>query len=254
MHPFTIVSLRGLGLGVAAATGVWLATLPLPMAAGSQVVGPAEVLDGDTLTVGGLRVRLHGADAPESGQQCGAADGGQWPCGAEAAARLAGLVAGASVTCTTTERDLYGRVIAACSAGGRDLGATMVREGLAWAYVAFSDAYVEAEAAARAAGRGIWQGPAQVAWDWRRDPWQAASGTTSQPGAEPAPVPEAVVRVEAEGCRIKGNIGSGGARIYHMPASPWYDRVTIDAARGQRWFCSATEAEAAGWRAAGGGR
>ena len=28
--------------------------------------GPARVIDGDTLDVGGVRIRLHGIDAPES--------------------------------------------------------------------------------------------------------------------------------------------------------------------------------------------
>ncbi len=36
--------------------------------------------------------------------------------------------------------------------------------------------------------------------------------------------------------------------IYHMPWSPWYDRVRIDDSRGERWFCSEAEALAAGWR------
>ena len=31
---------------------------------------------------------------------------------------------------------------------------------------------------------------------------------------------------------------------------PWYDRVNIDEARGERWFCSEAEAQAAGWRPA----
>ena len=39
-------------------------------------------------------------------------------------------------------------------------------------------------------------------------------------------------------------------RIYHMPWSPWYGRVKIDTARGERWFCSEAEALAAGWRPA----
>jgi hypothetical protein len=110
-----------------------------------------------------------------------------------------------------------------------------VAEGLAWAYLRYSPVYAEAEAAARAAGLGVWQGPAQVAWDWRRaGRWRSASGETGP-----------------EGCEIKGNINAEGERIYHTPASPWYDRVRVDEARGQRWFCGEAEAEAAGWRPAG---
>ena len=49
-------------------------------------------------------------------------------------------------------------------------------------------------------------------------------------------------------CRIKGNISHGG-KIYHIPGSRSYDPVNIDAAKGERWFCTESEARAAGWRA-----
>jgi hypothetical protein len=35
-----------------------------------------------------------------------------------------------------------------------------------------------------------------------------------------------------------------------MPGSRYYDVVKMDLAKGKRWFCSPTEAEAAGCRAA----
>ena len=49
-------------------------------------------------------------------------------------------------------------------------------------------------------------------------------------------------------CAIKGNIGKGGERIYHVPGSAWYARTRIDEARGERWFCTESEARRAGWR------
>jgi hypothetical protein len=33
-----------------------------------------------------------------------------------------------------------------------------------------------------------------------------------------------------------------------MPWSPWYEKVRIDPGKGERWFCSESEAMAAGWR------
>lgn len=58
---------------------------------------------------------------------------------------------------------------------------------------------------------------------------------------------------EARGaCRIKGDITAAGERLYHRPGDPAYAWVWIDEAAGERWFCSAEDAEAAGWRAAGG--
>ena len=38
-------------------------------------------------------------------------------------------------------------------------------------------------------------------------------------------------------CRIKGNIGRNGARIYHVPGARHYDRTRIDTSKGERWFC-----------------
>jgi hypothetical protein len=51
------------------------------------------------------------------------------------------------------------------------------------------------------------------------------------------------------GCAIKGNI-SGSGRIYHLPGQENYDATGINEARGERWFCSEAEAQAAGWRRA----
>ena len=48
---------------------------------------------------------------------------------------------------------------------------------------------------------------------------------------------------------IKGNIGSGGDRIFHTPESGFYSRTQIDEESGERWFCTVEEALGAGWRA-----
>ena len=55
-------------------------------------------------------------------------------------------------------------------------------------------------------------------------------------------------------CPIKGNVNAKGERIYHKPGDQNYDRVIMAncdhgrCAKGERWFCSDAEAEAAGWR------
>ena len=53
----------------------------------------------------------------------------------------------------------------------------------------------------------------------------------------------------SSGCLIKGNINRRGECIYHVPGSRWYARTKITPSRGERWFCSVQEAEAAGCRA-----
>lgn len=50
------------------------------------------------------------------------------------------------------------------------------------------------------------------------------------------------------GCAIKGNVSRNGERIYHMPGDPDYARTKMKNGGGKRWFCTAEEAEEAGWR------
>lgn len=52
-------------------------------------------------------------------------------------------------------------------------------------------------------------------------------------------------------CSIKGNVSYiSGQRIYHTPGDRYYARTRISPSRGERWFCSESEARAAGWRRA----
>lgn len=197
----------------------------------ASVTGPAKVIDGDTIDVQGTRVRLEGIDAPEAAQTCGRDWMGAWPCGRAAASELARLVDGQAVRCESRGVDKYGRVLGVCFAGGQDINAEMVRRGLAWAFVRYSSTYRDVEADARARRIGIWQGEAQPPWDYRQGRWRNAENA--------AP----------EGCAIKGNVSANG-RVYHMPWSPWYDRIRMEPDRGERWFCSEAEAVAAGWRPA----
>ena len=199
------------------------------------VTGTAQVRDGDTLSLGPVPIRLHGIDAPEEGQRCTTLSGGTWACGAVATARLDALAGGRALTCLAQDVDRYGRVVATCAAAGGadDLGAVLAAEGLAWAFLAYSDDYVDQEAGARAAGIGIWQAPTQTAEAYRADRWERAAAASPRAG-----------------CPIKGNIGADGRRIYHTPWSPYYTRTRIDEGAGERWFCDEGEAQGAGWAAA----
>ena len=138
----------------------------------------ATVVDGDSLQVGGKRIRLDGIDAPELAQTCRNADGRAWPCGRAARARLAELTSGGDVSCTDKGRDRYGRTIATCSAGDfRDLGEALVREGYAINYDRYTSRYRAAQQRARRAHRGIWRGDFERPEDWRRqNPRRASTG------------------------------------------------------------------------------
>jgi endonuclease YncB( thermonuclease family) len=222
-------------LQIAALVGALALSVSPVTAEDVHITGHASVVDGDTLDVGPIRIRLNGIDAPEVGQTCGRADGREWDCASAAANRLEALIGDGRVDCIALEQDPYGRVVATCRSGsGDDIGEQLVTEGFAWAFVRYSKVYVGAERAAREAHLGIWQGQAESPWDYREDRWARAAAKSPRPG-----------------CPIKGNISIGsGERIYHTPWSASYDRTDIDESKGERWFCDEAEAIAAGWRPA----
>jgi endonuclease YncB( thermonuclease family) len=202
-----------------------------PAQAPATITGRASIIDGDTLEIHGQRIRLHGIDAPESGQTC-LADGERWRCGQKAAFALADFIGHSPVRCEEQGVDRYGRVIAACYVQGEDIERWMVLNGWALAYRRYSTDYVAEEQAAIEARRGLWRGEFIPPWEWRRGArLQAAAGDAA-----------------AGACLIKGNISKSGERIYHVPGGAYYDRTKIGTAKGERWFCSEAEAQAEGWR------
>ncbi|MDZ4374945.1 MAG: hypothetical protein U1C74_26495 [Phenylobacterium sp.] len=109
----------------------------------------------------------------------------------------------------------------------------MVRGGMAVEYRQFSGGvYAPVESEARRARRGLWAGSFEQPAAWRAGE-RATAGGVPQPG--PA------------GCVLKGNINAKGQRIVQAPGQRDYGATRIDPARGERWFCSAEEARAAGW-------
>jgi endonuclease YncB( thermonuclease family) len=195
----------------------------------TSITGVAKVVDGDTIDVGVVRVRLEGIDAPEVGQTCTRGLAGTWPCGTAATNALAARVEGKQVECERRGVDKYGRVLGVCFVAKQDVNAWMVRHGHAWAFIKYSASYVNEEAQARAERIGIWQGEATPAWEYRQQRWANAE------------------QIAPQGCAIKGNVTSHG-KIYHMPWSPWYAQIRMDPGKGERWFCTEAEAVAAGWR------
>ncbi len=187
------------------------------------------IVDGDTLIVDNVIVRLHGIDAAESGQRCAAPDQKIVRPGDWAETKLRDMSA-AGVMCIGDEKDEYGRLLAICSAyHGENINRTLVEDGLAWAFVKYSSDYAKEEAQARKAGLGIWAVRCEVPWIFRTKRWEVA------------------IQKAPEGCPIKGNISERG-RIYHTPWSRHYAKTKVDLKKGERWFCNEGEALKAGWR------
>lgn len=143
--------------------GVLALLSPSPVIEGRVVA----VKDGDTLVLlvgrDQVVVRLAELDAPEKAQ----------PYGQQAEAALANLVFGMQVRVIVTTQDPYRRAVGRVFAGATDVCAALVERGAAWVYRQYSrDArLLELEAAAKAAGRGLWALPARERippWEWRR--------------------------------------------------------------------------------------
>ncbi len=130
------------------------------------VTGRATIVDGDTLDIGGKRIRLHGIDAPESEQTC-QTEVQTYRCGRNATTALADKIGQHPIACYRKDTDRYGRKVAVCWIGSDNLNAWMVFQGWAVAYRRFSADYVIHEDAAKRARRGIWRGEFQMPWAWR---------------------------------------------------------------------------------------
>lgn len=164
------------------ALGWWSkSALERPMAGDPLSNGMAEAIDGDSLRMKGVELRLKGIDAPEFSQTC--THGGRTvACGREAAAALRKILARAPVTCVGYETDRYGRLLVTCRSLGADIAAMQVRAGLA---VSYGDYLIE-EAEARNAGAGIWAGEFEPPQDWRA---RHRDRPLPQPAPRPADVP-----------------------------------------------------------------
>jgi cold shock CspA family protein len=72
-------------------------------------------------------------------------------------------------------------------------------------------------------------------------------GSRFTPSRSPSPI----AAVTKPNCHVKGNISvSSGNKIYHLPGMEDYESTVIDEGGGERWFCSESEAIAAGWKKA----
>lgn len=72
------------------------------------------------------------------------------------------------------------------------------------------------------------------------------------PSDSPSPITSIPnISVAKPGCNIKGNISiNTGNKVYHLPGMEDYESTIIDTAKGERWFCTESEAIASGWNKA----
>jgi endonuclease YncB( thermonuclease family) len=99
--------LRRVLLALSSLALLWLT----PAASAADLIGPARIIDGDTIEIHGQRIRLFGIDAPEHDQLC-EANGSQYRCGDQATLALTSQIGGGqTVDCVPHDVDQYGRVV-----------------------------------------------------------------------------------------------------------------------------------------------
>lgn len=181
----------------------------------------ARVIDGDTFeTVDRSIVRFDTLDAPEL-VNCG---------GVEAKKELEKLISRKKVTLNTQVRDINGRQVATVWMGDVWIDQKLIESG----WVAYSSSTVDKkhilqniDLANRTKKLGIYS------------PKCTQYENTGNPK-----------------CQIKGNLVNEwlkrGQRIYHFPGCIQYKTTRIEKYRGEQWFCTESEAMAAGYTKSGG--
>jgi micrococcal nuclease len=163
-----------------------------------------------------VKIRLHGIDAPENGQDFGS----------RAKQATSELAFGKTVTILPRDTDRYGRTVADVDLpDGRSLNHELVSQGMAWWYREYAPddrELARLEAGAKAARRGLWSVSGAVPpWDYR----------------------------EGVGLPVTaGAVGNRNSRVYHRPNCASIARMSE---KNRVTFASRAEAEKAGYRKAG---
>ncbi len=121
------------------------------------------VVDGDSLYIDDVEIRLYGIDAPEKGQAFN-----------KAAARfLRSFIKGKELTYTTIAKDQYKRTLALVYANNINLQEELVKNGFAWVYPRYCkknicNEWKKLQEQAKSQKKGLWQYKNPLSpWDWK---------------------------------------------------------------------------------------
>ena len=133
------------------------------------ISGKANVVDGDTIKINGIKIRLSGIDAPELKQRCKWKNGEYYLCGEFSKSFLDFIeYEGVVIKCEYSNKDKYGRILGTCYHGKRDINSYMVVMGAAVAYKRYSKKYLAQEEYAKENKLGIWSGDFIRPEEWRK--------------------------------------------------------------------------------------
>ena len=116
------------------------------------IIGQATVIDGDTIRIDNIKIRLLGIDAPDKGKDP------QSVFYVPAQEVLANFIGQKKITCRPTGDKSYDRIVAICFLGKIDLSAHMVEQGYAVDWYNYSKgAYADEMMIAKQKKLGIWK-------------------------------------------------------------------------------------------------
>ena len=219
----------------------------------------AIVRDGGTLQLGAVTYRLDSIDAPELDQICIDEHADAWSCGVEARDQLVKLIGSREVRCEDlgVGTAYKKRHIGICSVEGEtsSLNQLLVRAGLALNFEPYARGrFKDDEAGAKEKRRGLWKGcfvaPQEFRWG-RKDGALLGDSCRADKDREIRAVLFPNDPVMPPGCSIKGKFAArarftGNVGVYHLQGCRSYPALT----NPDRWFCSAEDAEAEGFRKA----
>lgn len=174
-----------------------------------RTVVATRVIDGDTFIVnGGECIRLAGIDAPEYSEAC---------LSTEAKEKLEELILGKKVELKVIGPGKFNRTIAFVFVDDILVSRLLLSEGLGVVIETESEylpQLLQAELEAQKLKKGIYSS----------------------------------LCLSPKNCQIKGNYRRDrGTKIYHLPDCYNYEKIVINESKGDYWFCSETEARAAGF-------
>lgn len=234
-----------------------LDNVPNPQTLSSEAMYEVvKVVDGDTVDVfidGKVeRLRLIGINTPETVDPRKVVECFGLEASNKAKAQLTGKKVLLEGDSSQDERDKYNRLLRyVFLEDGTNFNLMMIQEGYAYEYTyavpyKYQSQFKEAQINASKEKKGLWG-------DLCNSLIPEVIGNKAPASHSENLVSPAVVLVEAGGenaCKIKGNISSGGEKIYHMTGCGSYTKTKVDESQGEKWFCSESEAVNAGWRKA----
>ncbi len=130
--------------------------------------GIPTIIDGDSIELEHMQIRLFGIDAPEIDQECRKGKT-FYACGSQSRKHLRKLIGSSLVECHEEEVDRYDRAVAECYVKGKNLSSEMVRAGWAVSYINYASPFLKEETEAQKHKRGLWQGDFQEPSEYRSD-------------------------------------------------------------------------------------